>query len=140
MKQSSPDTCTETQSVVVERDMPYPPDKVWRILTQPYLIEEWLIRNDFKAVVGHRFNLDFEWGSVDCEVRAIEPQRTLSYTWNSCELESIVTWTLTPIDTGIRLRMEQAGFPAGQPRYFHGARAGWPRFFERIAIVLAKTD
>ena len=50
-------TATETRSVVVEREIPYPPEKIWRALTQPHLIEEWLMKNDFAPVVGHRFNL-----------------------------------------------------------------------------------
>src|SRR6266446_6701476 len=50
-------TATETRSVVVEREVPFPPEKVWRALTQPHLIEEWLMKNDFKPVVGHSFNL-----------------------------------------------------------------------------------
>jgi uncharacterized protein YndB with AHSA1/START domain len=48
---------TETRSVVVEREISYPPEKIWRALTQPHLIEEWLMKNDFKPVVDHRFNL-----------------------------------------------------------------------------------
>src|SRR5215813_13899892 len=44
-------------SVVVEREIPHPPEKVWRALTQPHLIEEWLMKNDFKPAVGHRFKL-----------------------------------------------------------------------------------
>jgi len=48
---------TEPRCVVVEREMPYPPEKLWRALTQPHLIEEWLMKSDFKSVVGHRFNL-----------------------------------------------------------------------------------
>ena len=76
-------TATETKTVVVERDIAHPPEKLWRALTQPHLIEEWLMKNDFSPVVGHRFNLRGEWGGVlDCEVLAIEPQKTLSYTWN----------------------------------------------------------
>jgi uncharacterized protein YndB with AHSA1/START domain len=50
-------TATETLSVIVEREMPYPSEKIWRALTQPHLIEEWLMKNDFKPVVGHRFSL-----------------------------------------------------------------------------------
>ena len=74
---------TETRSVVVEREMPHPPEKLWRALTQPHLIEEWLMKNDFKPAVGHRFNLRGDWGGVlDCEVLAIAPNRELSYTWN----------------------------------------------------------
>jgi uncharacterized protein YndB with AHSA1/START domain len=47
---------TETSSVVVEREISHPPEKIWRALTQPHLIEEWLMKNDFKPVVDHRFN------------------------------------------------------------------------------------
>jgi Activator of Hsp90 ATPase homolog 1-like protein len=92
----------ETRSVVVERDIPHPPEKIWRALTQPHLIEEWLMKNDFKPVVGHRFNLCGDWGGVlDCEVLAVEPNRTLSYTWNfahddaAYNLKSVVTFTLS---------------------------------------------
>jgi len=54
---------TETRSVVVEREVPFPPEKIWRALTQPHLIEEWLMKNDFKPVVGHSFNLRGDWGA-----------------------------------------------------------------------------
>lgn len=131
---------TEARSVVVEREMPHPPEKVWRVLTQPHLIEEWLMKSDFQPVVGHRFQLRFEWGVVDCRVRTVEPHRRLSYTWVSGELESLVTWTLTPAGTGTLLRMEQVGFPSGQPRYYHGARAGWPRFLAAIEELLGRID
>ena len=74
---------TEMRSVVVEREIPHPPEKIWRALTQPHLIAEWLMKNDFMPVVGHRFNLRGDWGGVlDCEVLAVEPNKTLSYTWN----------------------------------------------------------
>ena len=59
---------TETRSVIVERDVAFPPEKIWRALTQPHLIEEWLMKNDFAPVVGHRFNFRADWGAVDCEV------------------------------------------------------------------------
>ena len=117
-------TATETLSVVVEREMPYPPEKIWRALTQPHLIEEWLMKNDFKPVVGHRFNLRADWGAVDCQVLAVEPNKTLSYTWAAYGLESVVTWTLTPTSTGTHLRMEQSGFRPDQPQYYQGAKAG----------------
>ncbi len=74
-------TATETLSVVVEREIAYPPEKIWRALTQPHLIAEWLMKNDFKPVVDHRFSLSADWGAVDCRVMAVEPNKTLSYTW-----------------------------------------------------------
>ena len=131
---------TETRSVVVERELPHPPEKVWRALTQPHLIEAWLMNNAFKPVVGHRFDLSAEWGKVECEVLAVETNRTVSYTWGDHDLQSIVTWTLTPTDSGTRLRMEQTGFRPDQPRYYQGARAGWPRFLANLEQVLARMD
>lgn len=72
------DTATQTRSVIVEREFPHPPAKLWRALTQPHLIAEWLMKNDFKPAVGHRFNLHGEWGGVlDCEVLTRTEQGTL---------------------------------------------------------------
>src|SRR5271165_771178 len=107
-------TATETLSVIVEREVAFPPEKIWRALTEPQLIEEWLMKNDFKPVVGHRFDLRADWGAVGCQVTTVEPNRTLSYTWVAYGLESVVTWTLSPTATGTHLRMEQSGFRADQ--------------------------
>src|SRR5271169_5792653 len=104
------------RSVIIERDLPHPPEKIWRALTQGPLIEEWLMKNDFKPVVDHRFKLSADWGSVDCQVMAVEPNKTLSYTWGAFGLGSLVTWTLTPTSTGTHLRMEQSGFPPNHPQ------------------------
>jgi uncharacterized protein YndB with AHSA1/START domain len=131
---------TETRSVVVEREIPFPPEKIWRALTQPHLIEEWLMKNDFKPVVDHRFNLSADWGGVDCRVRAVEPNKTLSYTWDTKDLRSVVTWTLTPTRTGTHLRMEQTGFQADQRQYYQGATVGWQRFLTNLEQVLTRAD
>ena len=53
---------TETRTVVVEREIPYPPEKIWRALTEPHLIEAWLMKNDFEPTVDHKFNLRGDWG------------------------------------------------------------------------------
>jgi uncharacterized protein YndB with AHSA1/START domain len=131
---------TETLSVVVEREIPYLPEKIWRALTQPDLIEEWLMKNEFKPVVGHRFDLRAHWGAVDCQVVAVEPNKTLSYSWDAYDLKSIVTWTLTPSSAGTYLRMEQSGFRPDQRQYFEGAKAGWRRFFSALEQVVARLD
>jgi uncharacterized protein YndB with AHSA1/START domain len=140
-------TATETRSVVVEREFPFPPEKLWRALTQPHLIEEWLMKNDFAPVVGHRFNLRGEWGgTLDCEVLAVEPNKTLSYTWNfehddaAFRMKSVVTFTLTPTGTGTHLRMEQAGFRPDQKQAFGGAHAGWKQFFGKLEQTVARAD
>ncbi len=131
---------TETRSVVVEREIPYPPEKIWRALTQPHLVAEWLMQNDFKPAVGHRFNFRADWGTVDCQVLESEPNKTLSYTWAAMGLESVVTWTLTPTNTGTRLRMEHSGFRPDQQQAYQGARYGWQRFFGTLEQVLARID
>ena len=131
---------TETRSVVVERDIPFPPEKIWRALTQPHLIEEWLMKNDFRPDVGHRFNLRGDWGQVDCEVLELEPNKMLAYTWNAMGLESVVTWTLTPTRAGTHLRMEQAGFRPDQQQAYQGAQYGWQKFFANLEQVLARAE
>ena len=129
-----------TRSVIIERDLPHPPERIWRALTQDHLIEEWLMKNDFKPVVGHRFNLRADWGAVAGQVTAVEPNKTLSYTWAAYGLESIVTWTLTPTSAGTHLRMEQSGFRPDQQRAYQGAKHGWQQFFAALEQALARID
>jgi uncharacterized protein YndB with AHSA1/START domain len=139
------DSAQETRTVVVERQISHPPEKLWRALTQPHLIEEWLMKNDFKPVVDHRFNLRKNPQPdvsivVDCQVLAIEPHKMLSYTWAAYCLESVVTWTLTPTRTGTLLRMEQSGFRPDQTQAYHGARYGWQQYFAALEQALARMD
>ena len=134
------DTETETRSVIVEREMSCPPEKLWRALTQPHLIEEWLMKNDFEPAMDHRFNLRGDWGAVDCRVLAIEPNKTLSYTWEALGLQSIVTWTLTATGTGTHLRMEQSGFRPDQQQAYQGAKYGWQQFFVKLEQLLARKE
>jgi uncharacterized protein YndB with AHSA1/START domain len=138
-------TSTEALCVVVERDIPYPPEKLWRALTQPHLLEEWLMKNDFKPVIGHHFKLRGDWGGVlDCKVLTVEPNKSLSYTWDfghddaALNLKSVVTFTLTPTGTGTHLRMEQSGFRPDQKQAYQGANYGWQGFLANLEKVLAK--
>ncbi|HLI65570.1 MAG TPA: SRPBCC domain-containing protein [Caulobacteraceae bacterium] len=131
---------TETRSVVVEREMPYPPEKLWRALTQPHLLEGWLMKNDFSPAVEHRFKFSGDWGAVDCRVLEVEPNRRLAYTWGAMGLESVVTWTLTPTPGGARLRMEHVGFRPDQEQAYRGATAGWQRMVGALEDLLARID
>jgi uncharacterized protein YndB with AHSA1/START domain len=137
----------ETQTVVVERDFAHPPERLWRALTQPRLIAEWLMPNDFMGLVGHRFTLSGDWGgTLDCEVLAIEPYQSLSYSWNHAhadpafDLRSIVIFTLTPTEGGTRLRMEQTGFRPEQKQASGGAKFGWQRNLAKLDELLATLD
>jgi uncharacterized protein YndB with AHSA1/START domain len=132
----------DTRSVVLERELPHPPEKVWRALTQPHLIEAWLMKNDFAPAMGHRFKLSGDWGSVDCEVTQIEPHRALAYSWGAMGLGTLVEFSLTPTSGGTRLRVEQSGFPTepSTDRYYNGAQWGWQKFTAALDEVLAGLD
>lgn len=138
---------TELRTVTIEREFAHAPEKLWRALTQPHLMAEWLMQNDFTAQVGHRFQLRGEWGGVlDSEVLIVEPYRTLSYTWNhdhadpAYALKSVVTFTLTPTSRGTHLRMEQSGFRPDQKQAFGGARLGWTQFLDKLDGVMNRED
>ena len=138
---------TTTETVIVERHFPHSPEKLWRALTQPHLMEEWLMKSDFSPQVGHQFNLKGDWGGVlDCEVLTVEPNKVLRYTWNfvhddpAFDLRSVVTFTLTPSEAGTSLRMEQSGFRPSQRQAFHGAKVGWPKFLSKLDDLLTKLD
>jgi len=129
-------TSAATRTLVVEREMPYPPEKIWRALTQPQLIEQWLMKNNFQPAVDHRFNLSADWGTVDCKVLVVEPNKTLSYTWAAFGFESVVVWTLTPTEGGTQLRMEQSGFRSEEDANYKGAVYGWQRFIDNLDRVV----
>jgi uncharacterized protein YndB with AHSA1/START domain len=139
-----------SRSIVVERLMAHPPEKIWRALTDGALIEAWLMKNDFRPIVGHRFNFRATpiagWNGVaDCEVLVVEPPRRLVWSQNASGeqaatgLKSTVTWTLTPVEGGTLVRMEQAGFRPEDEAGYRAMSGGWPRVLaalERIAAEL----
>ena len=138
---------SETKSVIVERDFAAPPQKLWRALTQPHLIAEWLMQNDFVPAVGHHFKLRGErGGTLDCEVLVLEPERTLSYRWDfdsdnpDFRLKSVVTFTLTPSAAGTHLKVVQMGFGPSQKQAYGGAHAGWKQFLRKLDDLLARTE
>jgi uncharacterized protein YndB with AHSA1/START domain len=138
-------SAAEALSVVVERDLPYPPEKIWRALTQPHLIAEWLMQNDFAPVVGRQFSLRMDpqpnWnGVIDCQVLVVEPDKTLSYAWGALGLETVVTFIVTPTPAGTHLRMAQTGFRPDQPQNYQGAKYGWQQFFAKLEQVLARVE
>lgn len=136
-----------TRSVIVERVIPHPPEKIWRALTRGHLIAEWLMQNDFQPIVGRKFNFRSQpmphWNGVtDCEVLIVEPERRLAYSWNSSGeeaakgLKTIVTWTLTPADGGTHLHMEQSGFRPEEEFNYQGAAHGWQRYLGELERVI----
>ncbi len=141
-------TADTTRSIVMERDIPHPAEKVWRALTDASLMEQWLMANDFQPIVGHTatFRMDRapQWNGVaESTVLVVEPYRRLSYTWNATGADAatgprtVVTWTLTPTTNGVRLRMEHSGFRAHQEHSYKGASGAWPRFLAALEQLVA---
>ena len=133
----------ELRTVVIEREVAHPPEKIWRALTQPHLLEEWLMKTDFKPQKGQKFTFSRQPDInvvVDCEVLDVKPNRSLSYTWEAFGLESVVTFTLEPTPTGTIIRMEQSGFRPDQDAAFKGARASWKQFVARLDELLSRLD
>lgn len=141
-------TTPETRSVIVEKDLPHQPGKVWRALTESALIEQWLMKNDFQPVVERPFQLRMDpvtgWnGVIDCQVLSMDEGKSLSYTWGTLGTETVVTFTLTPTDTGTHLRVEQSGFGKDQEANYKGAFYGWQKFLgglERVVDGLGKGE
>lgn len=134
-----------THTLVIEREMPYPPETIWRALTEGQLMEQWLMKNDFQPVAGHQFSFRStpvpNWnGIIDCEVLVVEPHARLSYSWGSMGMVSIVTWILTPNEGGTLLRMEHSGFPSEESASYKGAKYGWTNFIGNLERVVGELD
>ena len=138
-------TTAPTRSLVIEREMPHPAEKIWRALTQGPLIEEWSMKNDFEPQVGHRFKFRStpvpNWdGLINAEVLVVEPHTRLSYSWATMGATSVVTWTLTPTQSGTHLRMEQTGFRSEQDAAYKGATYGWTKFIGNMEQLVGRLD
>lgn len=130
-----------TRTVVIEREFPHSPEKLWRALTESSLITQWLMKNDFEPAVGRKFQFRSDpvpnWdGIISGEVLVVEPMKRLSYTWATMGLASVVLFTLTPTGAGTQVRMEHSGFPVDQDAAYKGATYGWQRFLGELEKVV----
>ena len=127
-----------------EFDLPHAPEKVWRALTDPVLLAAWLLPViEFKLEPGAAFRLKAPpqpgWdGSVNCRILEIEAQRKLSYTWVVGDIDTVVTFTLTPTASGTRLSLVQSGFKPDQKQESGGARYGWRVMGGKLVDLLAR--
>lgn len=130
-----------TLTLVIERIFPHPPEKLWRALTESSLLAQWMMKNDFEPVVGHRFqfhsdpNSDWKY-ALDCKVLVVDPPLRLSYIWSPSANgpETVVLFTLTPADGGTHLRMEQSGIPDERGKSW--ADYSWQNFLGGLEKVL----
>jgi uncharacterized protein YndB with AHSA1/START domain len=130
--------------IVLERTYPYSIAQVWKALTDPAALAEWLMPGDFKAVVGHRVRFHCEPraefdGTVDVVVLEVDEPRRLRYSWKTSDMKTptIVTWTLVAAaDGGTRLRLEHTGFEGDNGRMTHPLfKGGWG---EKLGTLLPR--
>ena len=135
---------SQTSTLTFEVELPHAPEKVWRALTRPELLSEWLLPVlDLKLEKGASFTFATDpqpgWdGRVSCRFLEIEPLAKLSYAWVAGELDTVVTFVLTPTAAGTHLSIEHTGFGADQKQNFGGARYGWKMMSGRLVELLGR--
>ena len=135
----------QIETIAFEIELRHKPEKVWRALTDPELLAEWLLPTiGLKLENGAEFTLKAPqaypgWdGTVNCRFTEIEPLKKLRYTWKVPFLDTTVTFTIKPIASGTHLTIVQTGFTADQKRESGGARYGWKLMGEELENLLAR--
>jgi uncharacterized protein YndB with AHSA1/START domain len=135
----------QNEAITFEFDLPHKPEKVWRALTDPELLAEWLLPAiGFELEPGKAFTLRAPqaypgWdGIVNCRFVEIEHLRKITYTWTVPFLDTVVTFTLTPVASGTRLSIVQSGFKPDQNQEFGGARYGWRLMGGKLVDLLER--
>jgi len=147
MKATDTTRADQTDTLSFDFDLHHSPEKVWRALTDPVLLAEWLLPvTGLSLEPGAPFTFKTQpypgWdGTVDCKMVEIEPKKKLVYTWTvgGMGLDTVVTFTLTPTASGTRLSLEQSGFKPSQKQNFGGARYGWNMMGGKLFELLART-
>ena len=137
---------SQTESISFDFDLPHPPAKVWRALTDPELLAQWLLPVvDLELAPGAAFTFKTQpypgWdGTVSCKVVEVEEQKKISYTWvvGDMALDTVVTFTLTPTESGTRMSLVQSGFKPEQEKNWGGARYGWKMMGGKLVDMLAR--
>ena len=135
---------SQTNTLAFEVDLQHQPSKVWRAITDPELLAEWLLPVvEGKLEMGSAFAFKTQpypgWdGVVRCRVLESEAQKKLSYAWVVGDMDTIVTFTLTPTASGTRLFLVHSGFKPEQKQNFGGARYGWKMMGEKLLAILAE--
>jgi uncharacterized protein YndB with AHSA1/START domain len=133
---------SQTEAISFEFELKHGPQKVWRALTDPTLLTEWLLPVvELKLEPGAAFTFKAQpqpgWdGLVNGRMLEIETHKKLSYAWVVGDMNTVVTFTLTPTASGTRLSLVQSGFKPDQKRNFGGARYGWNMMGGKLVDLL----
>jgi uncharacterized protein YndB with AHSA1/START domain len=140
-----------TQDIVVDEFFPHAPELIWKTLTTGDLISRWMMKpTGFEAVAGKRFTFQTTpagaWdGTIDCEVLQAVPNESLVYRWRGGDesnvgygspLDTVVSWTLSKVDKGTRLRLVHSGFvtPTNDSA-FKSMSGAWKTVVNRVGAM-----
>lgn len=146
MKPNEKATPPGSESVSLEFDLHHAPKKVWRALTDPALLTKWLLPvigfelEEYAAFTFHAPPQPGWDGTVQCRMLDVEAQRMLRWSWVVGDIDTEVTFELTPTDTGTRLSIVQTGFRPDQKQNSGGARYGWKMMGGRLVELLAEME
>ena len=115
----------DTQQIVVDAVFPHAPETIWKALTSGELMGRWMMApTGFEPVEGTHFTFRTTpaglWdGTIHCRVLEVRRDERLAYTWKGGHaenvgygslLDTVVTWTLSRVENGTRLRLVHSGF------------------------------
>lgn len=140
-----------TKSLRREVILPHPQQDVWTAITTPEAIAEWLMPNDFRPIVGHKFRLqvDGNWmfsGINECEVLEVDPPHKLVFDWVIVPKDTTqprhspmtLTWTLEPVEGGTKLVLVQTGLE-NIPWHFRSMMSmGWGRYLKSLLPIILR--
>jgi uncharacterized protein YndB with AHSA1/START domain len=130
----------EGDAIVHEFDYPHPPERVWQAIVDADELSAWLMTTDFVPVVGRHFTMQCEpIGLLHGEVLDVQPPRRLSYRWVGPFGDTIVTFDLTPHETGTHVRLEHRGWNDENVAIREEFEGGWPtKLGDGLRRVLAE--
>ena len=153
---NAPDLKTHTQDIVIDEVLPHTPDTIWTALTTAELISRWMMPpTGFEAVAGKAFTFKTTpagaWdGTIHCTVLEVVPGRRLAYAWKGGDegntgygspLDTVVTWTLDPVEAGTRVRLVHSGFktPRNDTAY-RNMSDGWTKVLARLDAAVSQEN
>jgi uncharacterized protein YndB with AHSA1/START domain len=140
-----------TQAIVVDEVFPHAPETLWRTLTNGDLMARWLMQpSGFAPIEGTRFTYQTTpaggWdGTIHCQVLEVVPNTRFAYSWSGghegnvgygSRLDTIVTWLLSKVENGTRLRLVHSGFvmPTNETA-FRNMSEGWSKVVPSLAAI-----
>ncbi len=144
MKFTDETPASQSETITFTVDLPHAPGKVWRALTEPKLLAEWLLPVfGLELAPGAAFTFKTQphpgWdGTVNCRIIESDAPRKLRYAWVVGDMDTIVSFTLVPTASGTRLSLVHSGFKPSQKQNFGGARYGWAMMGGKLIDLLAR--